>query len=102
MIALTLLLGNDCVLELNSLKDEITGIYFNASAVTYALKDSTGLTIDAGGMVYVAGSDGVYRATLADTLSLAAGDDYTAVVDADSGPGLMYHSETAVIAKIRT
>lgn len=101
MIALTLFLGNDCVLELYGLKDEITGAYYNSSVVAYTLSDSAGFSIGAGAMTYVPGSPGVYRSTLADTLPLVAGARYTATIDADSGPGLMYHSETPVIARIR-
>lgn len=102
MSTLALYVANDNVLELNGLIDELAGTYINSATVTYALKDSDGATVDSGSMTYVSASNGVYRATLADTLSITAGESYTAVIDADGGPGLKYHSESAVIAKTRT
>jgi hypothetical protein len=87
-----LYVGNDSVLEVAALKNELTGADLNAAAVTVQLKDSTG--VDVAGetwpknMAYVAGSKGIYRATLPYTLALAAGGRYVATIVADAGAGL--------------
>jgi len=99
---LTLYVGNDSVLTLSGLINSVDSTYINSATVTYSLVDSNGATVDSGSMAYVASSNGIYRATLADTLSLTAGDSYTVIVDADGGSGLKYHSESAVIAATRT
>lgn len=102
MATLTLYVANDNVLELNGLIDKVAGTYINTAAVTYLLKDSNGTTVDSGSMTYVPSSNGIYRATLADTLIVTAGNSYTAIIDADGGAGLKYHSESAITAATRT
>lgn len=42
-------------------------------------------------MTYVAASDGLYRATLVDTMDVVPGREYEAVVEADAGAGLKLH-----------
>lgn len=102
MSTLIKFIGNDCVLELNGLKDAVTSTYLNTSSVTYSLKDNAGNIVDSGTMAYVSSSNGIYRALLADSLSLVENAEYVAIIDADSGPGLKYHSESLIMAKVRT
>lgn len=93
MSNLTILyIGNDNILELDALTDDLTGDALNAAAVTVTLVDSDGDEV--GGEVwpktlaYVTNSNGVYRATLPHTLSMTSGGRYVAQVAVDAGPGL--------------
>jgi len=84
--------GNDMVLELRGLQGEVSGDYIDTATVTVTLTDSAGAEV-AGetwplAMPYVTGSNGKYRATLADTLTLTVGQKYTATISADAGAGL--------------
>ena len=84
-----LYIASDLVLELDGLKDEITGSYNNAAAVTVTLNDASGNPV-AGDtwpkiMQYVSGSDGVYRAGLNHVLALNLNGRYTAIVTAVAG-----------------
>lgn len=84
--------GNDHLLDIVGLQNEAAGVYLNSATVTVTVKDSTGVEI-AGetwplSASYVSGSNGDYRATLADTLTVVAGARYVAEVDADGGVGL--------------
>ena len=103
MTTLTLYVGNDCVLELQT-KDAINASDLSGAAVTYVLKDDAGATVASGSMTYIELSGGYYkfRATLVDTLTITAGDSYTAEVDADGGDGEKGHWEQAVTAQTRT
>jgi len=100
---LTLYVGNDCVLELQT-NDAINGTDLSGAAVTYDLKDDAATTVDSGAMTYIELSGGYYkfRATLADTLSITAGDSYTAVIDSDGGADKKGHWEAPVTAQTRT
>lgn len=66
--------------------------YINDAAVAVTLTDSSGTEVTGTSwpltMSYVTSSDGIYRATLADTLSLTAGSTYTATISANGGAGL--------------
>lgn len=84
--------GNDMVLELRGLASEVTGDYLNYATVAVTLKDASGVEVSGESwplaMAYVASSNGKYRATLADTLSLTDRARYTATITADAGAGL--------------
>lgn len=97
--------GNDMVLELTDLTNEVTGSNISGATVFVTLVDSSDTQV-AGGtwpkpMPYVTGSDGVYRTTLEDTLSLTKGSRYTAKITADGGSGLMGYWEKRFICKVR-
>lgn len=105
MSALKLYIGNDNVITLSGLQDSIDDSYKNAASVTVTLVDSEGTEV-AGetwplSMAYVAASNGEYRATLADTLTLEAGE-YIAQVSADAGAGLKGYWEISVTVQTRT
>lgn len=93
-----LLDNNDSILEVDGLKNELTGVFLNAATVTVTLKDAAGADV-AGDtwpktLNYLAASNGTYRATLLYSLTLTAGSRYTAVITADGGAGL--HAEWAM------
>lgn len=84
--------GNDMVLEVAGLKNEVTGEFLNSATVTVSLADNDGQPVDGNAwplpLQYVTDSDGVYRATLADTLDLTTNTRYVAELIVDAGPGL--------------
>lgn len=88
----TLYVGNDTILEVGSLKNELTGAFLNSAAVTVTVTDMSGVEVSGDTwpktMAYLTGSDGVYRATLLHGLALVAGTRYQAEVAADAGTGL--------------
>jgi hypothetical protein len=102
-----LYIGNDHVVELRGLKDATTGAFLNAATCTVTLiDDQTGLNV-AGetwplAMAYVTASNGVYRATLADTLTLVDGQRYTARISANGGAGKQARWDTPCFARLRT
>lgn len=95
--------GNDNVIELDELKNEVAGTFLNAATVTVTVVDSGGTQV-AGQtwpltMNYVSGSDGKYRGTIEDVavfnlfspsgaVSKTQGFNYIAKVTADGGTGL--------------
>ena len=101
-----LLISNDHILELDSLKNELTGLDLNGAAVTVTLLDAEGTKV-AGevwpkAMAYVAGSDGLYRCTLPYTLTLTASGRYTARITANAGNGLRANWELECVARTRS
>lgn len=101
----TLYVGNDMLLEVADLKDDVTGEHLNAATVTVTLKDSAGVNVTGEtwplALAYVTSSNGVYRATLKDTLSLTANARYVATVIADAGSGKRAQWELDVVARTR-
>lgn len=99
-----LYVGNDNILELDSLKNDLTGADLNAATVSVTLKDSAGANVAGSSwplaMTYVAASNGTYRATLGYAIALVAGGRYTATITADAGAGL--HASWAVECVART
>lgn len=105
MDVLTLYVGNDMILEVEGLTDEATGDFVNDADITATLYTQAGAEV-AGqvwpvAMTYVADTAGIYRATLADTLSLTPNQRYRARVVADAGPGRRSQWDIDVLAKIR-
>lgn len=93
MSNLTLLyIGNDMVLEVDSLREDLAGAVLNDATVSVVLTDSAG--VQAAGsswpqtLAYVDASDGLYRTLLPYTLTLVAGRRYTATVSALSSDGI--------------
>lgn len=101
----TLYLGSDMLFEMAGLRDQVTGDYLNAATVTVTLKDSAGVNVTGEtwplALAYVTSSNGVYRATLKDTLSLTANARYVATVIADAGSGKTARWELDVVARTR-
>lgn len=84
--------GNDMILEVAELRNTATGAYLNAATVTATLTDAAGVNL--GGqswplaMVYVTGSNGIYRATLTYALQITARERVTATIAVNAGGGL--------------
>lgn len=90
---------SDNVVILSGLKDEVSGAFINIATVEVTLVDRDGTPVTGQSwptsMPYVAGSDGVYRGTLSDSLDLTKFESYTAQITADAGPGLQQYWECA-------
>ena len=83
---------NDMVLEVSGLQNKITGAYLNAAAVAVSLANAAGVAVTGEtwplALVYVTSSDGVYRATLEESLGIDKDAEYIATVTADAGADL--------------
>lgn len=101
-----LLYGNDNVLEIRGLRNEVTGTFLNSATVTVTLKDSAGTNVTGTSwpkaLAYVASSDGVYRATLAHDLGLTPAGRYTATIAVDGGAGLVARWDVPCLCKTRS
>lgn len=101
----TLYYGNDMLLEVAGLRDQATGDYLNAATVTVTLEDDADVQVTGESwplaMSYVASSNGVYRATLRDTLSLTNNARYVATVIADAGEGKRGRWDVDFVCKMR-
>lgn len=100
-----LLVNNDNILEVDGLKNELTGADLNAATVTVTLKDAAGVNV-AGDtwpktMAYVTGSHGTYRATLLYSMPLTDGARYNAVISANGGAGLQAAWTVECVARAR-
>jgi hypothetical protein len=100
-----LLVGNDSVLDIDRVRDEVSGSYLNAAAVSVTLVDAAGAEV-AGQtwplvVPHVAASDGLYRVTLPYTLALVADARYMAQVVVDGGDGLLAAWGLACVARTR-
>ncbi len=98
-------IDNDNLIELIGLKDIALDTYVNDAAVAITLTDSAGDSVVGQSwpvtLNYVAGSDGDYRATLEDGLTLSVGGKYTAVVTADAGGDLLGKWTVKAVARVR-
>lgn len=96
---------NDNILECNGLKNGIDSAFQNSSTVTVTLVDKNNVNVVGDTwpktLAYVAASDGIYRATILDTLTLTANENYVAKVTANAGAGLLAYWETPVVVKTR-
>lgn len=105
MMSDVILMNSDNIIKVVSLKDGETGAYINDATVSVTLKDSS--AVDVVGetwpltMSYVTGSDGQYKATLIDTLTLTQDAEYTEIVTIVSGV-LDLQIERTVIARKAT
>ncbi len=97
--------ANDNILELDGLKNDATSAFINDATVTVTLVDSDDVNVTGQTwpttMLYVAASDGIYRATLQDVITLVPDARYTAKVTANGGAGLLGFFELPVVARIR-
>ena len=106
-MSVALYVGNDNLLEVTGLKNQAEDTYLNAATVTVTLIDPTASPQEVAGetwplsLAYVSGSDGDYRATLADTLSLSRSTKYVAQISADGGTGLKAYWEVEAVGIAR-
>lgn len=100
-----LYVGNDTILEVKGLKNEVTGGFLNAATVTAVLVDNEGDEVAGyswpATLAYVAGSDGIYRATLPYSMSLSGGARYSAQITANGGSGLRASWSIPCLARAR-
>jgi len=90
------------VVEVNGLKNDVTGLVVNDATVTFTLKDTAGTVIDGPtAMTYVPASNGVYRGTLADTVAIVVGTRYVVQIDVDAGAGLTAKWELDAVCQTR-
>lgn len=105
-MASALYVGNDNVLEVDGLKNAVADTYINNATVSVILVDKNGEQVEGDTwpktMDYVADSDGKYRCTLKDTLSLSPMEAYTATITADGGADLKGYWEFALRSATRT
>ncbi len=96
---------NDMVLELQGLKDVVADAFINDATVTVTLVDKDGTQVVGETwpltMTYVSASDGIYRATLKDTLTVTLGEIYIAQVSANGGAGLQGRWDLPIAVKER-
>jgi len=96
---------NDMILELQGFKDVVADTFINNATVTVTLVDKDGTNV-AGEtwpltMVFVGASNGVYRATLKDTLTVTLGEVLTAQISANGGAGLQGRWDLPIVVKER-
>lgn len=103
-LTLTLLVGNDMILELASLQNTVTADYVNDAAVYVTLLDLDGVEVAGQAwplqMPYVVSSSGLYRAELPATVELVDKTKYTARIDVTSG-AMVARWDAPTIAKLR-
>ncbi len=96
---------NDNLLELIDLKDVVADTFVNTATVTVTLVDADDVEVVGETwpltMTYVIASDGLYRATLVDTLTLVVGGLYTAQIEVDDGSGRQAHWDFLVRVETR-
>lgn len=89
---LALYKDNDMIVELSGLRNEVNGEFINNATVACSLKTPAGVAVSGQtfptAMDYVAGSDGLYRATLSDAVQVTLNGRYVVEITADAGGGL--------------
>lgn len=89
------------LVELQSLKDEVSDAFVNAATVALTFLDSSGAEVSGEtwpiAMDYVAGSDGNYQATVSENVDFQEGAMYFAKIVATSG-GVQLTKRTPVRA----
>lgn len=99
----TIIYLSDNIIQLTGLADS-AGDYQNSATVTVTLTDRAGTEVVGETwpltMVYVTSSDGNYKATLKDTLTLTRNVKYVAKVSANAGDGKQRYWEIPVIVLV--
>ena len=95
--------SNDQTVEVDKLKDRLTGSYLNAATVTATLYDSGGSAVtglNALALAYVASSNGKYRGNVEETFAPALGDNYEIWFTGNQGSSY-FHLEIPVSVQAR-
>jgi len=86
-------IGNDNLLTVDELKNAATGAYINDATVTATLTDADGTEVTGQTwpttLAYIAASNGTYRGSLSNGLSLDRSKEYRLEVAANGGAGLV-------------
>jgi hypothetical protein len=81
--------GNTNLLEIRGLKSAVEGTFINDATVSVTVKDASGAAITGQtwptAMIYVAASQGDYRAVIEDDAALTARQTYTAEITVNAG-----------------
>lgn len=98
--------GNDMVLDVENVRNALTGIAISDADVQLTLRDQASNAMVSGEswpktLAAVPGQPGRYRCTIPYTLSIAANQRLVAEIDIDAGPGLRATFEIAVVVKPR-
>ena len=107
-MALTLWTGNDNLLRMTDLVDQLGGDEATPTPVTSAtvtaqIKDNAGSNVGGAiALTYVAGTDSDYEGTAEDTLALTANEEYSVEITADDGPGRRAFWVVHAVARVRT
>ena len=104
MTTSSIYLGNNTVVELQSLTNSATNVVDTAATVTCTVKDRAGVAVSGHtwpvSMPHV--SAGTYRAVLDSDLGIVKGRSYTVEVDAVGTGGEVGHWECVVVAGARS
>ena len=96
---------NDMVIELDGLKNEVSGTYINDASVTFSLKTMAGAAVAGqtfpAAMPYVPASNGLYRATLSDLVEMVKGTRYIVEISVEAGAGLNGKWEVDTVCQTR-
>jgi hypothetical protein len=96
---------NDNLLELVELKDVVADTFVNTATVSVTLVDKDGVEVSGETwpltMLYVAASNGIYRATIIDTLTLIVDALYTAQITANDGANRLAYWEFPIRVETR-
>jgi hypothetical protein len=106
MTTITLLyIGNDNILEVCHVRQELTGDFLNSATVSVTLFDEDGTEVTGDTwpkpMPYVDSSKGVYRALLPASLDLLPNGRYVAEINVDAGAGLLGQWSVNCVARVR-
>lgn len=97
---------NDTVLEVDRLRNGLSGEFLNTADVSVTLLEDDGTPVDGVSwplsLAYVSGTEGLYRVTIPYTLGLVPNRRYLAELVADDGPGLHSQWEVECVARKRT
>ena len=82
--------GNDNLVKVNGLQDELDDSYVNSLTGTSSMTDELGVEIATPSFAYVAASNGDYTANIMDTVAIVAGKCYELQITFDGGAGKKY------------
>lgn len=102
---LTVYVSNDNLIEVDGLQNAASDAYITSvTSATFTLVDSSGNDVTGAvdiALSYVSGSNGKWRGTLADTVSLTAAAKYTCNISINAGAGLQGEWSVPVRAETR-
>ena len=96
---------SDDILEVSDLRNGLTNAFLNSATLTVTMVDGDGTEVVGQAwpltLLYISASDGIYRGTLVDTLTLVPGRDYKAKLTVNAGAGLQDYRELPVEVVIK-
>ena len=95
--------SNDQTIEIDRLKDRLTGSYLNSATATATLYDSSGNAVtglNGLALAYVTSSNGKYRGNVEESFAPALGDNYEIWFEGNQGSSY-FHLEIPVSIQAR-